>query len=438
MNEISGFSKLGKDEKINWLASQVGINDQNLIFDLKKFWHQDENEQKIFDEFAENTLTNYYLPFGIAPNFLINGKVYSVPMVIEESSVVAAAAKSAKFWLSRGGFKTRVISTEKNGQVHFFWKGDREILYNLFESNLKRIEDALYPIAKNMINRGGGIKNLSILDKTQDIPDYYQLFLTFETCDAMGANFINSILEKLANEFKAIVTEKYPLFSEQLIINMSILSNYTPQSIVKAEVECDINDFVDDTNSFTPHEFANRFVSALKIANVDTYRAVTHNKGIFNGIDAVVVATGNDFRAVEACGHAYAARSGKYSSLSNAKIENNKFHFSLEIPLSVGVVGGLTTLHPIAKSSLCILGNPHATELMQIIAAVGLAQNFSAVKSLITTGIQKGHMKMHMINILKQLNANEVEIEACKSYFTDKVVSFTEVRNFLQSMRIRQ
>lgn len=207
MNEISGFSKLGKEEKINWLASQVGQNDQNLIFDLKKFWHQDQNEQKIFDEFAENTLTNYYLPFGVAPNFLINGKIYSVPMVIEESSVVAAAAKSAKFWFTRGGFKTRVVSSEKNGQVHFFWKGDREILYNLFETNLKRIEAALYPIAKNMINRGGGIKNLTILDKTQEIPEYYQLFLTFETCDAMGANFINSILERLATEFKAIVTE---------------------------------------------------------------------------------------------------------------------------------------------------------------------------------------------------------------------------------------
>ena len=178
-----------------------------------------------------------------------------------------------------------------------------------------------------------------------------------------------------------------------------------------------------------------RFETGVRIAQVDSYRATTHNKGIYNGIDAVVLATGNDFRAVEACGHTYASRNGEYSSLSKVEISGNTFRFSLEVPMALGTVGGLTHLHPLAKLSLELLGNPDAAELMMIASAAGLANNYSAVKSLVTNGIQKGHMKLHLLNILNQMDANPIEIEEGKKFFQDKVVSYSGVRDFLKSMR---
>jgi hydroxymethylglutaryl-CoA reductase len=185
----------------------------------------------------------------------------------------------------------------------------------------------------------------------------------------------------------------------------------------------------------SPEEFASKFARAIRISKIDVTRATTHNKGIFNGIDAVVIATGNDFRAVEACGHAYAARDGQYRGLSDVKIEDGKFTFSLEIPLSVGTVGGLTSLHPIAKLSLGMLGEPNAQELMKVIATIGLAQNFGAVRSLVTSGIQKGHMKMHLMNILNHLEANHDEREAAKAHFANEIISFKGVREFIGKLR---
>ena len=181
--------------------------------------------------------------------------------------------------------------------------------------------------------------------------------------------------------------------------------------------------------------FAEKFSKAVRIAHIDPNRATTHNKGIFNGIDAVVLATANDFRAVEACGHTYAAKDGQYRSLSYCTVENGVFRFWLDLPIALGTVGGLTKLHPIARRSLELLGNPDAPELMRIIAATGLAQNFAAVRSLVTVGIQKGHMKMHLMNILNHFDASEKEVKAAVAYFKDKVVSFSAVREFLQFVR---
>lgn len=425
MQIISGFSKLSKLEKINWLASQH--QDRKSIMELTRFWHQDEREQKLFDEFSENTLTNYFLPFGIAPNFLINEKFYNVPMVIEESSVVAAASNAAKFWITRGGFKAEVVSTTKVGQVHFTWAGDKAHLNKLIEENKKAFLENLTFITASMEKRGGGVKDIKLVDKTDKLKDYYQLYVTFETCDAMGANFINSILEELANQLKTLLSD--------VTIVMSILSNYTPECRVRAWVECNVNDLDGVHQGLTGKEYAQKFKTAVEIAHVDVNRAVTHNKGIFNGIDAVVLATGNDFRAIEACAHAYAAKDGQYKSLTSVELSGDQFKFILEVPLSLGTVGGLTSLHPLAKVSLDLLGRPSAPELMKIISCVGLAQNFGALKSLTTTGIQKGHMKMHLINILNQFHATEDEITQAKKYFTDKIVSYKAVTEFLDGAR---
>jgi hydroxymethylglutaryl-CoA reductase len=434
---ISGFSRLDKSQKINWLAEHY-FNDSDIAKSiLKQYWNEDEKLQKLHDEFIENTITNYYLPLGIAPNFLINNSVYTIPMAIEESSVVAAASKAAKFWYDRGGFKTKVISTTKIGQVHFMYHGNHDHLISFFKAVKHILLQDAKPLTKNMEKRGGGILDIELRNKTNEIDGYYQLHATFETKDAMGANFINSCLEQFANTFKT-EAQKFDGFSEtekDIQIVMSILSNYVPECLVRAEVSCNVEDLTENEN-ISPTEFANKFIQAVNIAEVEPYRAETHNKGIMNGIDAVVLATGNDFRAVEAGVHAYAARNGKYSSLTHASIENGVFKFWIEIPLALGTVGGLTSLHPLVKLALEMLNKPSAEELMQIVAVAGLAQNFAALRSLTTTGIQQGHMKMHLMNILNQFQATEVEKKTLAVHFKNKTVTHGAVKEALKNLRV--
>lgn len=433
---ISGFSKLSKEEKIKWIANQYFSTPTEAVALLKNYWNSDEKIQKLHDEFIENTITNFYIPLGVAPNFLINGKYSTIPMAIEESSVVAAAAKAAKFWSTRGGFKTTVINTEKIGQVHFIYKGDVTKLNLFFAQNKNKFFSETESITTNMQKRGGGILDIILKDKTDLLPNYFQLHATFETKDSMGANFINSCLEQFSKTLKE-EAHHYDLFTEtekDIEVVMSILSNYVPNCIVRAEVSCPIAD-LEEKHILNPQEFAEKFVQAVQIAEVEPYRAVTHNKGIMNGVDAVVLATGNDFRAVEAGIHAYASRNGKYSSLSHAKIENGIFTFWLEIPLAVGTVGGLTSLHPLVKLSLEMLEKPSAKELMQFIAVAGLAQNFAALRSLTTTGIQEGHMKMHLNNIINQLEATDEERILIQKYFKRNTVSHSAVVTFIENLR---
>ncbi|HKO76500.1 MAG TPA: hydroxymethylglutaryl-CoA reductase, degradative [Flavobacterium sp.] len=435
-NAVAGFSKLSKEEKINWIANHYFSTPSEAIALLKNYWNSDEKIQKLHDEFIENTISNFYIPLGVAPNFLINGKYSTIPMAIEESSVVAAASKAAKFWSTRGGFKATVISTEKIGQVHFIYKGDESKLTLFFAQLKSKLFATTESITKNMQKRGGGILDIILKNKTSLLPNYHQLHATFETKDSMGANFINSCLEQFAKTLKeeALTFEMFTEEEKNIQIVMSILSNYVPDCIVRAEVSCPIEDLAEKHIEY-PHEFAAKFIQAVQIAEVEPYRAVTHNKGIMNGIDAVVLATGNDFRAVEAGIHAYASRKGHYSSLSHAKIENGIFSFWLEIPLALGTVGGLTSLHPLVKLSLEMLEKPSAKELMQIVAVAGLAQNFAALRSLTTTGIQDGHMKMHLNNILNQFEANEDERILIKKHFKHHIVSHSAVVDYIEDLR---
>ncbi|AWG21203.1 hydroxymethylglutaryl-CoA reductase, degradative [Flavobacterium faecale] len=437
MNQpFSGFSKLSKEEKINWIAKEYFSTPDEAKALLKQYWNTDEKIQKLHDEFIENTITNFYIPLGVAPNFLINGKYSTIPMAIEESSVVAAASKAAKFWSTRGGFKATVLNTEKIGQVHFIYKGDISKLELFFAQTKSSFFSETQSITANMQKRGGGILNIELKDKTNLIPNYFQLHATFETKDSMGANFINSCLEQFANTLKKEALH-YNLFTEEeknIQVVMSILSNYVPNCIVRAEVSCPV-EALEEKHIPNATVFAERFVQAVQIAEVEPYRAVTHNKGIMNGIDAVIIATGNDFRAVEAGIHAYASRSGQYSSLSHAKIENGIFTFWLEVPLALGTVGGLTSLHPLVKLSLEMLEKPSAQELMQFVAVAGLAQNFGALRSLTTSGIQEGHMKMHLNNILNQLEATDEERAAVRKHFKHEVVTHSGAVNFIENIR---
>jgi len=434
IERVEGFSKLDQIEKRELVAS-VLENPNDVMDLLQSFAHQDAEIQELLNEFSENTLTNFPLPYCIAPNFKIDGKNYLVPMVIEESSVVAAASNAAKFWFDKGGFRTEIVNTEKVGQVHFIWNDDVKKLTDNFASLKQELINGTMDITENMRNRGGGILDIVLKDFSHEEPGLMQLFATFETVDSMGANFINSCLERFAMLFKDWYNSLDGAQENGLEIVMCILSNLTPNCMVKCWVECDISDLDNYVPGTSGEDFARRFRTAIRIAQVDSFRATTHNKGIYNGVDAVVLASGNDFRAVEACGHAFASMSGKYTSLTDVKIDGSRFVFTLRLPLALGVVGGLTNLHPLVKLTNKLLGNPSAKTLMGIAAAAGLANNFGAVKSLVTTGIQRGHMKMHLFNIMKQLGVEKHEQAQIIEYFKENVVSVSEVRKCMEMIR---
>ncbi|MCU4166496.1 hydroxymethylglutaryl-CoA reductase [Carboxylicivirga caseinilyticus] len=429
---IKGFSKLNRDEKIRLLMEYLKPSDQVEI-NLNRYLHP--TDQSLFDDISENTVSNYYLPFSLAPNFLVNDQMYIVPMVIEESSVVAAASKAASFWAKNGGFQVRVKDTIKNGQLFFQWNGPVSLLQEHSNQIENIIEKASSEATINMRARGGGITGFEI-KPIDNMNNTYQLLVKFKTANSMGANFINTCLELISTPLMDFINTTPALnkFGQAEHI-MSILSNYTPECVVECKVECSIEQLAPYSGTFSPQEFAKRFKTGVDIAINDPYRAVTHNKGIFNGIDAVVLATGNDFRAVEAGAQAFAARSGQYRSLTHCKIDENTFTYTLEVPLALGTVGGLTNIHPMVKNAFEILGNPGAEELMRIVAAAGMANNFGAVTSLVTTGIQKGHMKLHLGNILTALNATEEQKTKALAFFADQTVSYSAVQTFLEETK---
>jgi hydroxymethylglutaryl-CoA reductase len=299
---VSGFSGLSKEEKIA-LAGRLSSNPEHFARELTRYWHQDPEVQALLDEFSENTVSNFILPFGLAPNFLINGNSYIIPMVIEESSVVAAASRAAKFWFSRGGFRTTVPSVLKPGHVYFKWKASPKLLIEHEREIGNYLLENSRHLTENMENRGGGIRSINIRDMRPEMPDHYRLEAVFDTADSMGANFINACLENFAALLPEFFRVKGILIDEHdLEITMSILSNYTPGCLVTCRVECPVQDFAGMGSGIDALSFAEKFREAVEIATHDASRAVTHNKGIFNGVDAVVMATGNDYRAVEAAG----------------------------------------------------------------------------------------------------------------------------------------
>ena len=435
-NKVEGFSKLSKLDKITWVNKTYFHNNSDSYNLLKQYWIGDKYLQKIHEEFSENTISNFLFPLGLAPNFLIDGKDYTIPMAIEESSVVAAACKAAKYWRKRGGFKTKIIDFKKTGQVHFIFHGEYKKLNDFFIKIKKSLIKDCEKISKNMTKRGGGILDIELVNKTNDIKNYFQLNATFDTVDSMGANFINSCLEQFAKTIKkeALSFNSFSVEEKNIEIIMSILSNYVPDCLVRAEVSCPIED-LDKETDLSSKQFAEKFEQAVNIAKTQKERAVTHNKGIMNGVDSVIIATGNDFRAIEAGVHAYASKNGSYTSLSDVSIENGIFHFWIDLPISLGTVGGITSLHPLVKWSLKLLKNPSGKDLMKIVAVAGLAQNFGAISSLITSGIQKGHMKMHLINILNTLKATENEKNELIKHFKSNIVSFSSVEKELSNIR---
>lgn len=347
--------------------------------------------EKIANNLIENQISECSIPLGVAQNFVINGKKKLIPMATEEPSVIAAASNAGKIIAKAGGFQTRVINQDMVGQVVLRNIKDFETVKKTINENKKLLFAAAEKSYPSIYQRGGGLQSINVRTFEEG---YLSLDLVVDTKDAMGANILNTMLEAVAQELRQLIPNADILFS--------ILSNYATESLIEARCEIPIK-------QLTP-EIAEKIAAASEYSKLDPYRAATHNKGIMNGIDAVVLATGNDTRAVAAACHAYAARNGRYEGLTDWSIKEDKLVGKLTLPMKVGIVGGATKVLPKAQLSLKLLEVTSAAELGEMIVAVGLAQNLAAVRALVTDGIQKGHMAMQSRSLAITAGATENEI----------------------------
>ncbi|TQS71069.1 hydroxymethylglutaryl-CoA reductase, degradative [Ornithinibacillus gellani] len=384
-SRIPGFYKKSVDERKAWLREQEIFSAD----DLNSLSPQHALPIATADNMIENVIGTFPLPLGLGLNFLINNKEYIIPMVVEEPSVVASASYIAKIVRDAGGFKTEASDRVMIGQIQVVgcddFKAAKEALLAEKEQLIESA-NAAYP---SLVARGGGAEDMEVRILNESADSAYSKMLVvhlfINTCDAMGANIINTMVESLAPTVEEITNGK---------VYLRILSNFADRCVAKAT--CVIPPKLLASDGFTGEEVRDGVVSAYEFAASDPYRAVTHNKGIMNGIDPVVIATGNDWRAVEAGAHAYAAKDGHYGSMTKWYVdEDGNLVGELELPMSVGTVGGSIRVHPVSKLAHKLLGTASAQELAQIIVSVGLAQNLGALKALVTDGIQKGHMALH-------------------------------------------
>ncbi len=349
----------------------------------------------------ENVIGRYNFPFGVATNFLINGRDYLVPMVIEEPSVVAACSNAAKMFRAGGGFTTSSDDPVMIGQIQVLDIPDMDAAIAAITAHKAELLAAVDAQGGSIVKRGGGARDL-ILRRFDDTPigAMLVLHLHMDTRDAMGANAINTAVEHIAPRIEALTGGR---------VNLRILSNLTDQRKARAEGKIPAAELA--RGDLSGADVVQTIVEAGVFAEVDPYRAATHNKGVMNGIDAVILATGNDWRAVEAGAHAYAVRDGRYTSMTRWwQDENGDLRGSIKIPLAVGIVGGATRVHPMAQLALKILGIQSAQELAEVIAAVGLAQNVAAMRALATEGIQHGHMRMHARQLALAAGATPAQV----------------------------
>lgn len=391
---MDGFSKYYKktwQERLNVLVNQNKISaaQKKLLEDLSV-------NQEIGEIQIENFITQYQIPEGLAMNYVINGKEYIVPMVTEEPSVIAASSHGAGIIKRSGGFKAKIHSRLMMGQVVLENVDDAKILVDQLQTQISTLIEVANQAHPSIVKRGGGAREIEFRILA---PDMVSVDLFVDVQEAMGANILNTMLEAVA----AKISEQY-----HRDILMSILSNYATKCLVTAT--CEIPTDILGKNGIDGKNVAQKFAQASRLAQLDPYRAATHNKGIMNGVDAVVIASGNDWRAVEASCHAYASRDGQYRGLSSWEIQDDKLVGKITLPLPVGAVGGSIGIVPLAKLNKQLLTFENAKELETIIASVGLAQNFAALYALVTEGIQKGHMRLQLKSLAKSIGANEQEI----------------------------
>lgn len=394
----TGFSKKTPAERLEFLKAHELLQTEN--------WQNLANQYHLpletANQMSENVLSVLALPYSIAPDFLIDGQVYQVPFVTEEPSVVAAASFAAKIIKRNGGFKTKIHNRQMIGQVALYDVPDVAKALEQIQHEKSALLELANQAHPSIVKRGGGASDLRT-DFLEGETDFLVVYLVVDTQEAMGANILNTMLESLKERLEELTG------GQSL---MAILSNYATEALVTASCEIDFHSLSRDKAE--AERTAQRIALASQFAKQDPYRASTHNKGIFNGIDAVLLATGNDWRAIEAGAHAYATRDGRYQGLSNwkANLEEKKLYGQLTLPMPVAAKGGSIGLNPMVVASFDLLGQPTAKELASIIASVGLAQNFAALRALVTTGIQAGHMKLQAKSLALLAGAQEDEIAA--------------------------
>lgn len=419
MARLPGFAKLSPTERIEALLKE-GL----LTWDEAQILKEQKGlPLSIADQLTENVLSTFDLPFSLAPYFLINGRDYVLPMVTEEPSVVAAASFAAKLIQRSGGFTTQVHQRQMIGEIALTDVEDVEVASKRIledKETLLQLANEAYP---SIVKRGGGARDLWVENKG----DFLIVYLAVDPKEAMGANMLNTILEALTDRIQK-------LSGGQAL--MAILSNLATRSLVSAR--CAIDFKVLSRNPEEAIELAHRMEQASQLAQVDPYRAATHNKGIFNGIDALVLATGNDWRAIEAGAHAYAAQSGSYKGLSHwtSQPKEKKLYGEITLPMPVATKGGSIGLNPTVQVSHRLLGEPSAIELAGIIASLGLAQNFAALKALVTTGIQAGHMKLQARSLALLAGAKEEEVPRLVTQLLEnKPFNLEKAQTLLQELR---
>lgn len=416
---FQGFSKLSREERFQRLLDLGALSQEDIAY-LSQGGIKDLN---LADKLIENVIGYFQLPLGVATNFNIDGRDYVIPLAVEETSIIAALSKSAKWIRQHGAITTSIQGEGIIGQIQFANIKDFPRFSRIFHENIPYfIEIANEDVAANMVKRGGGVTGMELrLIKREDGGDMAVVHLTMNSCDAMGANIINQVLEYLKNPIEALTGEE---------VTMCILSNLNDQKLTTAKVTLENID----------PELGNKLQEASLFAEMDPYRAATHNKGVMNGIDPVLIATGNDWRAVEAGVNAYAARSGRYKAITCWRYENNTLTGELTAPIIVGTVGGVTALHPTAKMCLRMMDIDSANQLSRVIAAVGLVQNLGAIKALCTDGIIQGHMKLHIDNLALVAGADENEMPMLKEHLQqwlhlNKRVSVNNANDLLAKIR---
>ena len=419
MARLPGFAKLSPTERIEALLKE-GL----LTWDEAQILKEQQGlPLSIADQLTENVLSTFDLPFSLAPYFLINGQDYVLPMVTEEPSVVAAASYAAKIIQRSGGFTTKIHQRQMIGEIALSFIADRQAASKRVvedKEELLRLANEAYP---SIVKRGGGARDLWV----ESIGDFLIVYLAVDPKEAMGANMLNTMLEALTEPIQK-------LSGGQAL--MAILSNLATRSLVSASCAIDFKALSRDPEEATA--IAHRMELASQLAQVDPYRAATHNKGIFNGIDALVLATGNDWRAIEAGAHAYAAQSGPYKGLSHWKSqpEEKKLYGEITLPMPVATKGGSIGLNPTVQVSHRLLGEPTAVELAGIIASLGLAQNFAALKALVTTGIQAGHMKLQARSLALLAGAKEEEVpQLVHQLLKNKPFNLEKAQTLLEEMK---
>ena len=419
MARLPGFAKLSPTERMEALLRE-GLLSWDEAQILKE---QKGLPISIADQLTENVLSTFDLPFSLAPYFLINGRDYLLPMVTEEPSVVAAASFAAKLIQRSGGFTTQVHQRQMIGEIALSDVEDVEVASKRIledKETLLQLANEAYP---SIVKRGGGARDLWLEHKG----DFLIVYLAVDPKEAMGANMLNTMLEALTDRIQK-------LSGAQAL--MAILSNLATRSLVSSRCAIDFKAL--SRNPKEAIEIAYRMELASQLAQVDPYRAATHNKGIFNGIDALVLATGNDWRAIEAGAHAYAAQGGPYKGLSQWKSqpEEKKLYGEITLPMPVATKGGSIGLNPTVQISHRLLGEPTAIELAGIIASLGLAQNFAALKALVTTGIQAGHMKLQARSLALLAGAKEEEVpQLVNQLLENKPFNLEKAQTFLQELR---